>query len=108
LKPFSHSSLNFFIPCEMNSFEMFLEICKQPQVRRCQFLWDVSWDLQTTTSQTVPIPLRCFLRPANNHKSDGGNSFEMFLETCKQPQVRRCQFWPGGRVWNNFKLDTVL
>jgi len=40
-KPFYSSSFNFFITCEMNSFEMFLDSCKQPGVRQCQ-IWAVS------------------------------------------------------------------
>jgi len=36
LKAFSHSSLDFFITCELNSFEIFLENCKQSEVRWCQ------------------------------------------------------------------------
>ena len=35
-KTFYCSSLNIFITCEMNSFEMFLDNCKQPGFRQCQ------------------------------------------------------------------------
>jgi hypothetical protein len=35
-KHFSCSSLNFFITRNMNSFERFLDSCKQPEARRCQ------------------------------------------------------------------------
>jgi hypothetical protein len=33
LKPFCHSSMNFFIKCEMIAFEIFLESFKQPEVK---------------------------------------------------------------------------
>jgi len=35
-KQLSRSSLNSFITCEMNSFQMFLETSKRPEVRQCQ------------------------------------------------------------------------
>lgn len=35
-KPFSCSSLNLFITCEMNSSEMFCQNCKEPEVMCCQ------------------------------------------------------------------------
>jgi hypothetical protein len=35
-KQLSRSSFNFFITCEMNSFQMFLETCTRPEVRQCQ------------------------------------------------------------------------
>jgi hypothetical protein len=35
-KPLSHSNMNFFITCEMNSFEMLLQSCKEAEVRWCQ------------------------------------------------------------------------
>ena len=40
LELFSLSSLNLFITCELNSFDMFREICKQPEVTRCQ-IWAI-------------------------------------------------------------------
>jgi hypothetical protein len=36
LKPFCHSSLNFFMTCEMIAFEIFLESFEQPEVGWCQ------------------------------------------------------------------------
>ena len=35
------------------------------------------------------------------------NSFEMFLESCKQWEVQQCQIWAVGRVWNNFKFSAL-
>jgi hypothetical protein len=35
------------------------------------------------------------------------NAFEMFLERCKQPEVRRCQIRAVGRVWNNRKSNAL-
>jgi hypothetical protein len=35
------------------------------------------------------------------------NSFETFLQRCKQAGIRRCQMQTVERVWNNFKSDTV-
>jgi hypothetical protein len=34
-------------------------------------------------------------------------TFEMFLESCEQPEVRRCQIWPAGRVWINLKSNAL-
>ena len=31
--------------------------------------------------------------------------FEMFVESCRQPEVRRCQIQVVGRVWSNFKTS---
>ena len=39
-KPFSHSSLDFCITCEMNSFEVFHKCYKQPEIRHYQ-IWAV-------------------------------------------------------------------
>jgi hypothetical protein len=30
-------------------------------------------------------------------------SFKMSVESCRQPEIRRCQIWVVGRVWSNFK-----
>jgi hypothetical protein len=32
---------------------------------------------------------------------------EMFLESYKQPEVRRCQIWAVQKGWNNFKSDAM-
>ena len=35
------------------------------------------------------------------------NSFRMFLESCKQPEVRQCQIRTVRTMRNNFKLDVL-
>ena len=35
------------------------------------------------------------------------NSFKMFLQSCKQPAVRRCHILTAGKVWNNLKSNII-
>jgi hypothetical protein len=53
-KQFSHSSLNFFITCEMNSFEMFLGICVR-EFRWCQ--------IQAARKCTEQLKIWCSVMP---------------------------------------------
>lgn len=43
-KPFSYSTFNFFVTCEVNSLWMLLDNCKQLEASRCQTALGRLWD----------------------------------------------------------------
>lgn len=56
--------------------------------------------LQAVLETIFLLQLKCFITCEMN-------SFEMFLESCKQWEGRQCQIWDVGRVWNSFKFSAL-
>ena len=78
----------------ISSFETILPVLNE--FHTCQF----------RTLQGVPELFAC--SSLNLFIACEMNSFDMFLETCNQQEVRWCQIWATGKAWNNLKFNVLL
>jgi len=76
----------------------------------------VSLAFDTLPPEQVFLTCHCgtLLAILKTHSDNGLNfitceviSFEMFLESFKQPEVKQCEICAVGRVWNDFKYDAL-